>query len=127
MTSITKDTIISRSSVNNNNVLNGKNVMPMKGQVSSNGNHFSMMRQIFQSTPKYNPSQMHETNESIRGKNALYQDNSLYLIKKKAAAMGKEQYSSTLSFNSKPKNDVIQAKKRVRSSGAVPPPKRSLP
>ena len=123
MTSIPKDTIISRNSVNNNNQLSGTNVMPMKGQNSSNGNHFSMMRQIFQSTPKINP----ENNTNKRGKNALYQDNSLYLIKKKAQAVGHQQYNEVLTFNSKPKNDVIQAKKRNRSSGTVPPAKRSLP
>lgn len=122
MTSITKDTIISKSSTNNNNVLSGTNVMPMKSQTSSNGNHFSMMRQIFQNTPKVNPSNTTEK----RGKNSLYQDNSLYLIQKKAKAVGKQQYNSPLKFNSNPKNDVIQAKKRNRSSSTIPPPKRAL-
>ena len=78
MTSTSKDRTISKNSVNNNSIVDAQNASPMKGQTSSNGNHFSMMRSIFQNTPKTNP----ENNTLNRGKNALYQDNSLYLIKK---------------------------------------------
>ena len=56
MTTILKDTsIISKTGINNNNELSGTNVMPMKSQTSSQGNHFSMMRQLFQRTPKSHP------------------------------------------------------------------------
>ena len=121
MTTIIKDnSTISKTGINNNNQMTGKNVMPMKSQTTSPGNHFSMMRQIFQRTPKTNP----ENDTTKRGKNALYQDNSLYLIKKKAQATGKTQYSSTLKYNSNPTNDVKNATKRVRSSGSVAPPKK---
>ncbi len=121
MTTIVKDTsIISKTAINNNNELSGSNVMPMKSQTSSQGNHFSMMRQLFQRTPKANP----ENSTLKRGKNTLYQDNSLYLLKKKAQATGKTQYSSPLTFNTNPTNDVKNATKRVRSSGAVAPPKK---
>ena len=120
MSSTSKDTTISKSQVNNNSIVNAVNASPMKGQNSSNGNHFSMMRQLFQRTPKSNP----ENSTLKRGKNTLYQDNSLYLLKKKAQATGKTQYSSPLTFNTNPTNDVKNATKRVRSSGAVAPPKK---
>ena len=106
----------------NNNVLSGTNVMPSKGQVSSNGGAFSLMRSVYQTAPKVHPDQTTEW----RGKNTLYQDNSLYLIKKKARATGKQAYTSPLSFNSNPTNDVKNAQKRMRSSGAVAPPKKSF-
>lgn len=115
MTSTSKDRTISKSSVNNNSIVNAQNASPMKGQNSSNGNHFSMMRSIFQNTPKTNP----DNNTLKRGKNSLYQDNSLYLLKKKAAAMGKTQYNQPLSYNSSPSNDVKQAIRRNRNKGYV--------
>ena len=55
MSSTSKDTTISKSQVNNNSIVNAVHASPMKGQNSSNGNHFSMMRSIFQRTPKTNP------------------------------------------------------------------------
>ena len=115
MTSTSKDTTISKNSVNNNSIDDAKNASPMKGQNSSNGNHFSIMRTIFQNTPKINPA----NNTLKRGKNSLYQDNSLYLLKKKAAAMGKTQYNQPLSYNSSPSNDVKQAIRRNRNKGYV--------
>lgn len=123
MTTILKDTAtISSNSVNNNNVLSGKNVMPLKDQTTPQGNQFSMMRKVFQKTPKFNP----ENNTTKRGKNSLYQDNSLYLIKKKSKALGKVQYSSTLKFTGNPTNDVKTAQKRMRSSGSVAPAKKGF-
>tara|TARA_B100000900_G_C20555230_1_gene706499 strand:- start:877 stop:1248 length:372 start_codon:yes stop_codon:yes gene_type:complete len=106
----------------NNNVNSGKNVMPMKGQISSNGGMFSLMRNIYQSAPKTNP----ENNTEKRGKNTLYQDHSLYLKQKKSRAVGKQSYSSPLSFNGNPTNDVKNAKKRMRSAGTVAPPKKGF-
>ena len=45
MTTILKDKNHTNStSIHNNNVLSGHNVMPMKNKTSSNNNHFSMMR-----------------------------------------------------------------------------------
>ena len=125
MTTFTTDrATVTKSSVNNNNVLEGGNVMPMKGQTSSNGGSFSLMRQIYQRTPKVNP-QNHDSEH--KGKHeSVYQDNSLYLLKKKAHAMGKKAYSSPLSFNSNLIQDVKSAKKRVRSSGTVAPPKKGF-
>lgn len=122
MTSFTTDkAAFGKSSVNNNSVLSGQNVMPMKGQTSSGGGQFSMMRQIYQRTPKENPANHDSTH---KGKHeSVYQDNSAYLLKKKAQAIGKKAYSSPLSFNSKPENDVKNALKRVRSSSSVPPRK----
>lgn len=115
MSSTSKDRTRSKSSVNNNSIVDAINASPMKGQNSSNGNHFSIMRSIFQSTPKSNP----ENNTLKRGKNTLYQDNSLYLIKKKASAIGNTQYSKPLSYNSSPANDVKQAIRRNRNKGYV--------
>ena len=43
---------VGKSSVNNNSILSGQNVMPMKGQTTTSGGQFSMMRQIYQRTPK---------------------------------------------------------------------------
>lgn len=106
----------------NNNVLSGSNVMPSKGQTSSNGGTFSLMRSVYQTAPKTNPT----NNTEKRGQNALYQDNSLYLLKKKARAVGKQSYSSPLSFNTNPTNDVKSAQKRMRSSGAVASPKKGF-
>jgi hypothetical protein len=122
MTSFTRDkATVGKYSVNNNSILIGQNVMPMKGQTSSSGGNFSMMRQIYQKTPKNNPAN-HDSNH--KGKyESLYQDNSMYLLNKKARAIGKKTYSSPLSFNTNPTNDVKNAMKRVRSSGAVPPRK----
>lgn len=117
MSSTSKDTTISKSQVNNNSIVNAVNASPMKGQNSSNGNHFSMMRSIFQRTPKINPE--NNTVNSINGKNSLYQDNSLYLLKKKSKAIGKTQYNQPLSYNSSPSNDVKQAIRRNRKSGYV--------
>jgi hypothetical protein len=108
----------------NNNIQTGQNAMPMKGQSSSNGGEFALMRSVYQHAPKIHPE--NNTEHEKRGKNALYQDNSLYLIKKKAQALGKQSYSSPLSFNGNPTNDVKNAIKRTRSSGAVAPPKKSL-
>ena len=51
----------------NNNINSGQNVMPMKGQTSSNGGILSLMRNIYQSAPKTNP----ENNTEKRGKNTL--------------------------------------------------------
>ena len=122
MTSFATDkATVGKSSVNNNSVLSGQNVMPMKGQTSSNGGHFSMMRQIYQRTPKENPENHNSTHKGK--KESVYQDNSLYILRKKAQAVGKKAYSSPLSFNTKPKNDVKNALKRVRSSSSVPPRK----
>ena len=45
----------SLNKVHLNNELSGTNVMPMKAQTSNNNNQFSMMRQIFQNTPKIHP------------------------------------------------------------------------
>uniref|UniRef100_A0A6C0KKY5 Uncharacterized protein n=1 Tax=viral metagenome TaxID=1070528 RepID=A0A6C0KKY5_9ZZZZ len=101
----------------NNSILTGNNVMPMKGRISENGGLFSLMRNVYKSSPKTHP----ENNTDKRGKNSLYQDNSLYLINKKNKEIGKETYKSPLSFNSNPTNDVKNAKKRMRSSGAIPP------
>lgn len=106
----------------NNNVLSGTNVMPAKGQSSSGGGAFSLMRSVYQNTPKTHP----ENTTEKRGQNALYQDNSLYLIKKKTRAIGKQSYSSPLSYNTNPTNDVKNAQKRTRSSGAVAPPKKGF-
>jgi hypothetical protein len=104
-----------------NNQLEGTNVMPMKSQTSINENSFSMMRSLFQRTPK----DIHSNTTEKRGKNALYQDSSLYIQKKKMIAIGKQHYDSPLKFNSNPKNDSIQAKRRIRSSGSVMPKKFS--
>jgi hypothetical protein len=125
MTTFTTDkATMTKSSVNNNNILIGDNVMPMKGQTSSGGGTFSLMRQIYQRTPKEDVA---NHNNQHKGKQeSVYQDNSLYLLKKKARAMGKQSYSSPLSFNSNLIQDVKSAKKRVRSSGAVPPTKKGL-
>tara|TARA_Y100000816_G_C26041064_1_gene545278 strand:+ start:710 stop:1042 length:333 start_codon:yes stop_codon:yes gene_type:complete len=106
----------------NNSVLSGVNVMPLKGQTSSNGGQFSLMRSLFRDVPKQHPNNVTDH----LGKNTLYQDNSLYLLKKKANALGKQAYNSPLSFNGNPKNDAKQAKKRVRSSGSVAPPKKGF-
>ena len=108
----------------NNNIQSGQNAMPMKGQTSSNGGEFSLMRSVYQNTPKVHPE--NNTNHEKRGKNALYQDNSLYLIQKKSRAVGKQSYSSPLSFNGNPTNDVKNAKKRMRSAGTVAPPKKGF-
>ena len=122
MSSFTTDkATISKNSVNNNSVLSGQNVMPMKGQTSSSGGQFSMMRQIYQRTPKVNPANHDSTHKGKQ--QSVYQDNSMYMMKKKAQAIGKKSYSSPLSYNSNPTNDVKNAMKRVRSSGAVPPRK----
>lgn len=122
MTSTTTDkTIFSKSSTNNNNILFGKNVMPMKGQTSGSGGHYSTMRQIYQKTPKENPLNHNNTHKGKQ--QSVYHDSSLYMIRKKAQAIGKQSYSSPLSFNSNPTNDVKNAQKRVRSSGAVTPRK----
>ena len=50
----------------------------------------------------------------------------LYLKQKKAQAVGKQSYSSPLSFNGNPTNDVKNAKKRMRSAGTVAPPKKGF-
>lgn len=115
MSSTSKDTTRSKSQVNNNSIVDALNASPMKGQNSSNGNHFSMMRSIFQKSPKTNP----ENTTITRGKNSLYQDHSMYLLKKKSQAIGKTQYNRPLSYNSSPTNDVKQALRRNRRSGNV--------
>ena len=113
MTSFATDkATVGKSSVNNNSVLSGQNVMPMKGQTSSSGGQYSIMRQIYQRTPKENPSNHDSTHKGKQ--QSVYQDNSLYMLKKKAQAVGKKSYSSPLSFNSNPTNDVKNAMKRVR-------------
>ena len=105
-----------------NNILYGRNVAPSKNIQTPQGNQFSMMRQIFQNTPKTNP-----TNDTTkRGKNTLYQDHGSYLQRKKTKAMGKEMYNSPLSYNSHNPRDVTNAKRRMRSSGPGVPVKSSL-
>lgn len=101
----------SLNTVHLNNQLTGKNVMPMKAPTSLNNNQFSMMRQIFQSTPKLHP----ENNTFTRGKNSLYQDHSQYISKKKARAVGKQMYNPTLKFNTNSIYDTRSALRRIRS------------
>ena len=118
-----RDPTMHGSQVNNNNVLDGVNVMPMKSQTTHNGSQFSMMRRIFQKTPKINPL----NNTTKRGKNTLYQDHSQYLERRKARAMGKPIYKDTShSFNSNNSYDTRNAKRRMRKSGAAVPPKVAL-
>ena len=115
----TRDPTLHKSQVNNNNILTGTNVMPMKSQTSSNNQHFSLMRKIYQKSSKSNP----ENNTEKRGKNSLYQDHSLYLQRKKAQAVGKQSYSETLSYNSNNYHDTKTARKLRRSSGYTVPSK----
>ena len=64
MTSFATDkATVGKSSVNNNSVLSGQNVMPMKGQSSSSGGQYSIMRQIYQRTPKESPSNHDSTHK----------------------------------------------------------------
>jgi hypothetical protein len=119
MTTLNDSKFNSLNNVHQNNQLTGTNVMPMKGESSDNQSSFSTMRQIFQRSNKNHP-----TNDTQkRGKNALYQDGSQYIAKLKSAAIGKQQYNPELKFNSNPKNDSINALKRVRSSSYRPPSK----
>ena len=91
MTSFATDkATVSKSSVNNNSILSGQNVMPMKGQTTTSGGQFSMMRQIYQRTPKENPENHDRTHKGKQ--ESVYQDNSLYLLRKKAQAIGKKAY-----------------------------------
>lgn len=116
----TRDGTMHKSSVSNNNIVEGKNVMPMKGQTTMGGNGFSMMRKVFMKTNNSQP--VNDTNK--RGKNSLYQDHSQYLIQKKAAAVGKKIHTlEEKSFNSQNKYDVNNAKRRMRSSGSGVPKK----
>lgn len=115
-----RDITMNKSTVNNNNILNGKNTMPMKNLTSDNQNSFSMMRKIFYKTNKSNP----ENTTEKRGKNSLYQDHSQYLQKKKALSMGKKIHTQEdKSFNSANHYDVTNAKRRMRSSGPGIPKK----
>lgn len=116
----TRDGTMHKSSVSNNNIVEGKNVMPMKGQTTMGGNGFSMMRKVFMKTNNTQP--VNDTNK--RGKNSLYQDHSQYLNKKKAAAVGKKIHThEEKSFNSQNKYDVNNAKRRMRSAGSGVPKK----
>jgi len=125
MTTFTTDkATTTKSSVNNNSILTGSNVMPMKGQASASGGTFSLMRQIYQRVPKEDPANHNSTHKGSG--EAVYKDSSLYLINKKARAIGKQSYSSPLTFNSNPTNDVKNAQKRVRSSGSVAPAKKGF-
>lgn len=145
MTQSTNDNMmINVFSVNNNSVLTGTNVMPMKGQTSSNDNYFSLNRKLSRNVGVYengstnNQSELpyyeqyshnkyktfHKVNSNNNQvKNNVYQDNSSYLLKKKSAAIGGNGQSQTVSFNSNPTNDVKNALTRMRSSGYVPPKK----
>ena len=114
----TRDPTLHKNQVNNNNILTGTNVMPMKSQTASNNQHFSLMRKIYLKS-KSNP----DNNTEKRGKNSLYQDHSLYLQRKKAQAVGKQSYSETLSYNSNNYHDTKTARKLRRSSGYTVPSK----
>ena len=115
-----RDGTMHKSSVSNNNVMEGKNVMPMKNQTTASGNGFSMMRKVFMKTNQSQP----ENNTTKRGNNTLYQDHSQYLSQKKASSIGKKIHNhDEKSFNSQNKYDVINAKRRMRSSGSGVPKK----
>ena len=115
-----RDSTMHKSGVSNNNIVEGKNVMPMKSQTTMAGNGFSMMRKIFMKTNNSQP----ENNTIKRGKNSLYQDHSQYLLHKKASSVGKKIHThEEKSFNSQNKYDVNNAKRRMRSSGSGIPKK----
>ena len=115
-----RDGTMHKSSVSNNNIVEGKNVMPMKSQTTVGGNGFSMMRKVFMKTNSSQP--VNDTTK--RGKNSLYQDHSQYLTQKKASAVGKKIHTNEeKSFNSQNKYDVNNAKRRMRSAGSGIPKK----
>jgi hypothetical protein len=116
----TRDGTMHKSSVSNNNIMEGMNVIPMKGQTTTSGNGFSIMRKIFMKTNSAQPA----NDTTKRGKNSLYQDHSQYLLQKKAYALGKKIHTKEeKSFNSNNKYDVTNAKRRMRSSGSGIPKK----
>ena len=89
----------------NNALATTANAMPMKFDPSDNTSHYSSNRTTFRKDVV---------------KDTTYTDNSSYIQRKKANAIGKQStYNGNFAFKSNVKNDRRKALRRVRAGGAV--------
>ena len=103
----------------NNSVLSGVNVVPLKRNMEEG--QFSLMRKIFRQSAK----STHRNNVGST-QNLSFQDNSSYIERKKAQAIGKEEYNPVVSYSSYDKNEVSHVTRRVRNAGASAPKKKGF-
>ena len=92
----------------NNSVLQGVNVDPIKRNMEEGP--FSLMRKIFRQS-----AQSTHRNNVGTTQNLSFQDNSSYIERRKAIAIGKQEYNPTVSYRSYDPNEVKHVKRRIRT------------
>ena len=102
--------------INLNSEINGN---PIKRNMEEG--QFSLMRKVFRESAK-------STNRNNAGTalNLCFQDNSSYIARKKALAIGKQEYHSVVSYRSYDPVYVNHVIKKQHSSGAVAPKKKGI-
>jgi hypothetical protein len=111
----------------NNSIQNGRSAMPQKALTSTNENPFSMNRVLYSKTIRTITNQ---TNDTIKEKHFYGENNrdaSSVIARRKMLQSGNKNYlGNNVSYQGeKDTNDVRQAQKRVRNSGASVPAKKT--
>ena len=106
----------------NNSILGGRSAMPQKAPTSTNENQFSMNRVLYTKTINSFTNVLTEKTY-YGGKN---RDASSVIQRRNILTVGEKNHSGkNISFEgAKTGNDVRQAQKRVRNSGAAVPAKK---
>jgi hypothetical protein len=116
----------------NNSILQGLRSMPMKDNVSDGSNTFSMFRNIYSRMPiNKNKNKNKNENENENGKKKWYGNSSTRDSSQATRQKAIMTYGSNTTNNNNlksyttnwVKNDTLQARHRVRSSGSVVPSK----
>ena len=115
----------------NNSILKGQNAMPMKDGVSSGGNMFSMNRKSYARLPSFTKERELPVKDKLAKKwygNSSLRDASLLAKQKGTLTIGTVSKvpgpDGNISYTTHTDiNDSRQALHRVRSSGAIVPPK----
>ena len=105
-----------KQGINLNSEINGN---PIKQNMEEG--QFSLMRKVFRESAK-------STHRNNAGStlNLSFQDNSSYIARKKALAIGKQEYNPIVSYRSYDPVYVNHIKRKQHSSGAVAPKKKGL-
>ena len=101
----------------NNTILSGKNVSPLKQNMEDG--QFSLIRNIYRRT-----KDLPVVDANMN--NITYQDSSSYIERKKALAVGKKSYNSSLSYTARDPVGTYHTKRRVISAGTISPKKKGL-
>ena len=105
-----------KQGINLNAEINGN---PIKRNMEEG--QFSLMRKVFRESAK--STQRNNAGSTL---NLSFQDNSSYIARKKALAIGKQEYNTIVSYRSYDPVYVYHVKRKQHSSGAVAPKKKGL-